>query len=119
MVLELLMGPKKSEKSPAFLLIYGALYASIAIFLSLWIFRDQATLIIVFLTVLATIPLVHRTILYEEQKDLEIKGEGRLLKQHSKALIVFMALFIGSVLAFSFWFVSLPNESVKMLFSSQ
>lgn len=119
MVLELLTGPKRAEKNPAFLLIYGFIYSTIAVFLSMWIFREQATLIIVFLTVLAAIPLVHRTLIFEEQKDLEIQDEPKLLKQHSKALIFLLSLFLGSVIAFSFWFIVLPHDTVSSLFASQ
>lgn len=125
MVLEALIMPKQAEKKPFFMIILGLLYSSVAVLLSLWIFKEEASLIMVFLTVLACMPLVYNTIKFEESKDVStpMRGvmikESRLLKEHSKALMLFIALFIGCVIAFSIWFVFLPNDTVQNLFSTQ
>ena len=64
MVLESLMKAKLAEKRPWDVFYLGILYASVAIFLSLWIFRDQTSLVMVFLTVMAAVPFMYRIILY-------------------------------------------------------
>ncbi|MFH0798425.1 MAG: stage II sporulation protein M, partial [Candidatus Woesearchaeota archaeon] len=119
MVLESLINPLKAERKPVHMLFFGALYASVAVFLSLWIFKEEASMIVVFLTVLATVPLMYRTIRYEEEKDLKIKDETTILKEHGRALEFFMFLFMGCVIGFVIWFVFLPHALVQELFSTQ
>jgi uncharacterized membrane protein SpoIIM required for sporulation len=41
----------------------------------------------------------------EEQKDIEMNEFMRLLKEHSKALLYLMFLFLGFIVAFSIWYV--------------
>jgi len=62
MVLESLMSPLKAEKHPIEMFFFGLLFASIAMFLSLWIFKDQVSLVMVFLTVMIAVPLMYLTI---------------------------------------------------------
>ncbi len=119
MVLESLITPFKAEQRPSKLLLLGASFGSIAIFLSLWIFKSQASLIMVFLTSMAALPLIYNTIKMEEEKDLEGMEEKWLLKEHSKALMSFVFLFIGATIAFSFWYVLLSSDTVSTLFQAQ
>ncbi len=119
MVLESLIGPEKAEKKFWELFFFGFLYSSIAAILALWIFKDQSSLILVFLTVLATVPLMYKTMKYEEKKDLEIQDEFNLLKQHSRALAFFMFLFLGITFSLALWYVFLPENLVSSLFSTQ
>jgi|TARA_Y100000310_G_scaffold343159_1_gene449537 uncharacterized membrane protein SpoIIM required for sporulation len=119
MVLESLIGPITAEKKYWELFFYGILYSSIAAILSLWIFEEQSSLIVVFLTVIAAVPLMYTTIKYEEEKDLKIQNETKLLKAHSKALASFMFLFFGITLSLSAWYIFLPEVLVNSLFSAQ
>lgn len=119
MVLESLTTPFKAENRPGILVLWGFVYCSVAIGLSLWIFKSYSSLIMVFLTVMASIPLIYNTIKMEEEKDLQDMGERWLLKEHGKALMVFMALFIGITLAYTLWYVILPSETITVLFETQ
>ena len=119
MVLESLITPKGAERHPLTMFLFGVLYSSIAIFLGLWIFRDQASLIVVFLTVFACIPLMVRTMKFEEKTDLKLKNEASMLIHHEKAMKFFMFLFLGIVFGFSIWFLLLPPTTVQSLFSTQ
>jgi len=95
MVLEALINPLSAEKRPVQMISLGILYATVAIWLSLWIFYEHASLVMVFLTVFASIPIVYNTIKLEEKKDERMGDEVTLLKEHWKALEVFLFLFIG------------------------
>lgn len=117
MVLESLFTPQTAEKKPWEMFFMGLLYASIGIFLSIWIFKEHASLVMVFLTVLACIPLMHNTIKYEELKD--IKRRNVLIKEHGKAISFFVFLFIGFVVAYSIWYILLPKELMVNTFSIQ
>ena len=119
MVLESLITPFKAEQKPLKLLLLGAVFCTVAIFLSLWIFKSQASLIMVFLTSMAALPLIYNTIKMEEEKDLEGMEEKWLLKEHSKALRAFVFLFIGATLAFALWYVLLSSNVVGTLFQAQ
>jgi len=119
MVLELLIGPKKAERKPWDVFFLGMLYASVAMFLSVVIFKEQASIIMVLLTVIASLPLVHRTFSREERMDDKLETEKGRLKQHWRALKFLTLMFLGFVVAFSLWYVFLPDEMVQTSFNSQ
>ena len=58
MVLEMLISPRKAERTPWELFFLGLVYASVAVLLSMWIFQDDIGLVMVFLTVLACTYLI-------------------------------------------------------------
>jgi uncharacterized membrane protein SpoIIM required for sporulation len=119
MVLESLITPFRAEQKPINLLLIGMIFSSVAIFLSLWIFKSQASLIMVFLTTMAALPLIYNTIILEEEKDLEGMEESWLLREHAKALKAFIFLFIGATVAFALWYVLLSSTTTSVLFQSQ
>ncbi|MDD5254356.1 MAG: stage II sporulation protein M [Candidatus Nanoarchaeia archaeon] len=119
MVLESIINPIKAEAHPFKMFLFGILFASVGIILGLWIFKEQASLVSVFLTVFACIPLVYHTIRLEEKKETEIDSESRLLKEHGKAISYFVALFLGFVVAYTLWYVFLPEHLVQTLFNTQ
>lgn len=119
MVFEMLIGPTKAERKPWEMFFIGLFYASLALFLSNWIFEKYASLVMVFLTVLAPLFLIQNTLRLEEKKDKEISSEIILLKEHSKALGFFMFLFVGFVIAYAFWYLVLPSHMVANIFGIQ
>lgn len=119
MVLEYLINPLKAESHPKLLFFHGFLYASLGLLLGQWTFQGHASLIMVFLTTMAAIPLIYNIIKMEEKKDLIELSERNLLKEHSKAISVFMYYFLGSTIGFAFWYVVLPSSVASSLFSVQ
>ena len=109
MVLENLINPFTAKKHPWEMFFIGFLYNTIAIFLSLWIFEEYASLVMVFLTVMACVPFIYKTIKIEEEIDLKIKKEYVLLKEHSKVLIFLIFLFLGIMLSVAVWVVVLSS----------
>jgi uncharacterized membrane protein SpoIIM required for sporulation len=119
MVFESLINPIKAEKRPWEMLFIGVIYSSFAILLSLFIFMEDASLVMIFLTTLACVPLIYGAIKIEEKKDIAYGDERFLIKEHGKALSFFMFLFIGFVLSFLLWYVFLPADSADTLFQTQ
>ena len=119
MVIEALTNPIKAENKPWTLLFIGIIYSTLAVFLSLWIFREHASLVMIFLMCLASIPLMYATLKLEEQKDLEISKESVLLREHAKALSFLMFLFFGITVSLTFWYLVLPGDIASKLFSIQ
>ncbi len=73
----------------------------------------------VFLTVMAALPLMYQTLKVEEEKDILYWQERTLLKEHGKAIMFFLALFLGFVIGYSVWYVILPSTLADHLFSTQ
>ena len=119
MVIESLVNPFKAERKPWEMFFVGALYSSVALLLSLWVFKPHASLVMVFLTVMACVPIMYGTIKMEEKKDMEIEDEKILIKEHGKALSFFIFLFLGITVAFTLWYVFLPPEISSSVFSIQ
>jgi len=112
---EMLINPKKAERKPWELFFIGAFYASLAILLVNWIFSQDAVLsksagiLVVTFTVMFSIPFIYYTIKLEEKKIAPSSSSISLLKEHKKAIYAFLFLFLGYVVAFSFWYAVLPT----------
>lgn len=119
MVLESIISPFTAKKRPWEAFVTGALYASVALFLSFWVFRDFSSLIMVFLTTMVSVPLLYFTTQEEEEADLKLDNEFIILKEHGKALTFLILLFLGFVVAYTTWYVVLPNDMINSLFHSQ
>jgi len=110
-MLEMLVNPKKAEKRPWEMFFIGAFYATVSLLLVKWIFSGDPVLskytgiLVVTFCVMFSIPFMYYAIKNEEEKDLYIKGFKPLLKEHAKALTYFMFLFLGFIVAFSFWYI--------------
>lgn len=119
MVLESLIGPRKAEKDWWELFFIGFLYASVAIFLSFWIFEQYASLVMVFLTVTATVPLLYNTMRFEEHEDVICSNEPQRMINHTKILRFLVFLFLGFVLAYTLFYVFSPTSMVDTAFKAQ
>ncbi len=119
MVIESLINPFKAERKPWEMFFIGVLYSSVAVLLSLWVFKPHASLVAVFLTVTACVPMMYGTMKMEEEKDLKIADEKILLKEHGRALSFFIFMFLGITISFTLWYVFLPADLTHSLFSIQ
>jgi len=113
------MNPFSAVEKPWHMFFTGLVYASLALFLSVWVFRDSSSLIMVFLTVLATVPIMNATMKMEENNTVTLKDETTILQRHSKVITYLLYLFLGFVVAYTFWFLVLPDSIVEPLFSTQ
>jgi len=119
MVVEYIINVFKAEKKPWELMILGFLYCSIAIFLGNWIFTNHVSMVVILLTVMAALPLFYDSLRYEEQKDISISDEVKLLKEHERLFLAMSFLFFGFIIGFSFWYIVLPREVVENVFLAQ
>ncbi len=119
MVIESLVNPFKAERNPWEMFFVGLFYSSVAILLSVWVFKPHASLVMVFLTVTACVPIMYGTMKLEEKKDLEIESEKILIKEHGKALSFFIFLFLGITISFTLWYIFLPADITQSVFSIQ
>jgi len=119
MVLELLVNPQKVSGKPWEMFFIGAVYSFVAAFLSLWIFQNYVSIVMITLTIVAAIPFIQSVMSQEEDKDRSIKQERRLLKEHSKAIQAFVYLFLGFTFSFTMLYLFMPSATVERLFSAQ
>ncbi|MFP4112612.1 MAG: stage II sporulation protein M [Candidatus Woesearchaeota archaeon] len=119
MIIESLFNPKLVNKNYNVLFFIGLIYTSLAIGLSIFVFRSEASMVMVFFTVLSVLPYVFASIKHEEEEDMELEEESSILKEHAKTLTKFMLVFFGMVLAFAIWYVVLPQETAGHVFNTQ
>ena len=130
MVLESLITTKRAERSPWKMFFFGGLYALVGVLLAMWIFGDQASMVLVFLTAFSCIPLIYHTLKFEEKKDEKMREDYiPSWRTHRKAMYFFTMLFLGFVVVFSLFAIFMPQEVVyqkvgqgaysKGVFSSQ
>jgi uncharacterized membrane protein SpoIIM required for sporulation len=119
MVLESLFNPFYLKKRPWEMFAAGGLYAIIGLALSYFVFQEIAGILMVFLIVLAALPLFYNTIKAEEELDMKDVGEWFLLKEHTKVIIFLIFLFLGITLALSAAYIFLPSTVTSTIFSIQ
>ena len=119
MVLESLIDPWTAKKHPIRLFFIGLLFASISSLFALWIFKSQASLVMVFLTVVISIPLMYATLEEEEGEDIKDDTEKSMLKEHSKAISFLTMMLLGFIVGYSLWFLFLPADTVQTMFDIQ
>lgn len=115
-MLEMLINPKKGERHPWEMFFVGAFYASLSLMLVQWIFSQDAVLskysgiLLVTFTVMFSMPFIYYTIKLEEGRITPTRGAWELIKEHRRAIYAFMFLFIGFVVAYSFWYIVLSSN---------
>ncbi len=119
MVLELLFNPFVLKRRPWEMFIAGFFYSIVALMLSYLVFREIAGILMVFLIVLATMPMMYTVIKNEEELDLQYDKEISLLKEHTKVLVYLMFLFVGITVALMLAYITLPQTVSNSLFDLQ
>ena len=114
---EMIIKPKKAERHPWEMFFVGLFYASLSFLLVTLFFakgeilREGSGLLIVIFTVICCLPFMYYLIKLEEHKDFQINDSGQLIREHSKAIKALMYLFLGFVVAFSFWYLVMPEQA--------
>src|SRR3990167_8559613 len=121
-MLESMFNPRRLEKGPWKMLFIGILYASLSLLLVKWFFAGDAVLsqysglIVVTFCVMFSIPFMYFIIKEEEGEDEEVFGLLSVWRIHKDAIYAFLWLFLGFIIAFSFWYILLQDSS---LFNAQ
>ncbi len=117
-MLESLINPRKLEKSAWKMLPIGFIYASLSFLLVKLFFGNDfvlfeySGLLIVTFTVMFTLPFMYFLIKREEKEDEEVAGIKDVWRVHKDAIFSFIWLFIGYILAFSFWYILLGDPTM-------
>jgi len=120
-MLETLIHPKESEKAPWKMFFVGLVYASLSLILVHFFFRSDylskfSGMIVVTFCVMFTLPYMYYLIKQEARQDERVTSFFGIWKFHSDAIFSLMFLFLGFVIAFSFWNIVLEDPN---LFNAQ
>ena len=121
-MLESVINPKRTERGPLKMLFVGMLYASLSMLLVKWFFSNDPVLydfggmIVVLFSVMFSLPFMYFLIKSEEEEDENVEGFFGVWRIHKDAVFAFMWLFLGFIIAFSFWNIFLNDEN---LFNAQ
>ncbi len=108
-MLESMINPRRAEKGPWKMLFVGLLYGSLSLLLVHFLFKGDSVLskfsglIVVLFCVMFSLPFMYFIIKNEEQEDEELEGFWGVWKVHGDAIYAFLWLFLGFIIAFSFW----------------
>jgi uncharacterized membrane protein SpoIIM required for sporulation len=119
MVLESIFNPFTVKKKPWEMFLAGFIYSIIAVALAFFVFKEISSILLVFLIVLASLPLLYTTIKNEEELDLKFDREFSMLKEHSKVLMFLICLFLGITAGLVLVYLILPQSTVDTVFNLQ
>jgi len=121
-MLESIVNPRRLEKGPWKMLFIGIIYGSLSLLLVRWFFGSDVVLsqysgmIVVTFSVMFALPFMYYIIKQEEEEDERVFGLFSVWKIHKDAVFGFMWLFLGLIIAFSFWYIVLQDPT---LFNAQ
>ncbi len=117
-MLEMIVNPKSAEGAPWKMFFVGLVYGSLSLLLVHWFFSKDYTLanasgmIVVAFCIMFTLPFMYFLIKNEEEEDEQVEGFFSVWKIHSDAIYAFMWLFLGLIIAFSFWYSILKDPNL-------
>ncbi len=117
-MLEDIIHPKRTQKGPWKMFFIGLIYASLSLVLVHWFFSNDpdlskaAGMMVVLFCIMFTLPYMYFIIRKEEKEDETVEGFKGVWNAHKDALYAFMWLFLGFVVAFSFWYIVLQDENL-------
>ncbi|PIO08338.1 hypothetical protein COU59_01795 [Candidatus Pacearchaeota archaeon CG10_big_fil_rev_8_21_14_0_10_34_12] len=120
-MLESIINPKRTDRGPVKMFFVGLIYASLSVilvklFFLNGVFYQSAGILVVTFAVMFSLPFMYFLIKTEEQADEQIEGIFSVWKVHKNAIYAFMWLFLGFLVAFSFWYIFLQDSN---LFNAQ
>ncbi|MFH1432825.1 MAG: stage II sporulation protein M [archaeon] len=120
MVFEMLMNAKEAESKPIEMFFYGILITSVSLFAAYYIFPSSSSVIFLFLITIAAFPTISAILKDDEEIDEETdRIDLDFFVHYEKTIMVYAYLFLGVLIAVSFWYTMLPETYTQSLFSQQ
>ncbi len=117
-MIESIIHPKRTERGPWKMFFVGIIFASLSLILVDWFFSNDPDLskasgiMVVLFCIMFSLPYMYFIIKREEKKDEEIENFSDVWSAHKDALYAFMWLFLGLIVAFSFWHIVLQENNL-------
>ncbi len=117
-MLESIINPRKTETRQWRMFFVGLIYASLSLLLVHWFFSSDPSLskasgmLVVAFCIMFSLPYMYFIIKREEAEDEEVEGAFKVWEAHKDAIYALMWLFLGFVVAFSFWHIVLQDSNL-------
>jgi len=117
-MLESLINPKRVERGPLKMFFVGIIYASLSLILVKLFFSgdfvlaEYSGIIVITFCVMFSLPFMYYIIKQEENEDEHVEGFFGVWRAHSDAIYAFLWLFLGFIIAFSFWYIFLHDPNL-------
>jgi len=118
-MLESILSPFKAKNKAWEMFFIGFLYFNVAVLLSLWVFKEYSSVVVLFFTVIAVLPLIYNIIKLEEEESSKYSSGLKSLASHRKYFSIAMFLFAGIVVATALWYIFSPASLIRTLFDAQ
>ena len=119
MVLESILTSRQIEKNPIEMLIYSMIVTSVAIWTAYIIFPTSASVVFLFLTTIALIPVIYGAIKDDETKEENADRNISLgfFERHGTILEIYAYFFLGVIIATSFWYLFADATQSQIMFA--
>ncbi len=121
MVLEQIYPVKWISKKPYYSILLGIAYSVLGIFSAMLLFPDDPGLIAIAFTSLLILPSLNKLLIIEENEEARDSTFNliHLFKEHKNITKIYLYLFLGILLTFSFFSIVLPNMATSRIFADQ
>lgn len=121
MVLESIVSAAQIEKKPSKIFLASFIITTFAIWIAYVIFPSSASIVFIFLITVALSPVIYKVLQDEEIIDERIgdRINLRFYEYHKDVIMIYSFLFLGVLVATSFWFSILPAGYLDVMFSQQ
>ncbi|MEA3430229.1 MAG: stage II sporulation protein M [Nanoarchaeota archaeon] len=120
MVLEQIYPISWIERRKGYAFLMGVSYSVLGIFSGLLIFPNNPGLVSIAFTSLLLLPSLNRLLSLEENKEAREKVFSfKLFVEHWDIIKIYLFLFLGILLTYSFFTLVMPSMSTSMIFSQQ
>jgi len=115
-MLEVIVYPKEARRRPWEMIFVGLLYSSLSFLIVNWIFAQDVVLsrysglLVVMFSVLFSITFIYYSIRLDERRNIKDDSEIKAIYDDWKILSMFLYLFVGFIIGFTFWQVIIPSH---------
>ncbi len=118
MVVESIIKPVDAERKPWSAFGVGVLFASVSLWLAYSIFPSNASVLMVAFVTIAAVPMMYKALGMEEDMDERIadgKEKLSIIERHYDIISLYTFFFLGTLIAFIFWYIVLPSSGQHYL----
>ena len=120
MVLESLIGEKNIRKHPIYMLLITFIISIGSIIAAYHIAPSHSSVLSVAFITIGLIPVVHNILTKEEYEEaIERKSSVTFFARHFNLILIYVLIFVGVILAFTFAYVAFPADVNQTVFSEQ
>lgn len=118
MVLDLIVSPQLARKQPWRLLVAAFFFVTFGVFAHLWLPSVRGSALV--FAMIPAIPLFWSLVVREETAEEKVHLRPFMgFNYHRRLIELFAYLFIGSVVAYAFWYSALPPAVANSVFQDQ